>query len=177
VNTLPNNSSNIFLIGLMGAGKSTVGKLLARKLGRRFIDSDQAIEERCGVKIPLIFEMEGESGFRKREAQMIAELTQEQDIILATGGGSILAVENRQALSSHGVVIYLHANPNELWHRTRGSEGRPLLQKGDPRQILTTLYAERDPLYRSIATHIIETGRPSVNQLVHTLLMQLELAP
>ena len=160
----------------MGAGKSTVGKLLARKLGRRFIDSDHAIEERSGVKIPLIFEMEGEPGFRKREAQMIAELTQENDLILATGGGSVLAPENRQALSSRGVVIYLHANPNELWHRTKGGEGRPLLQNGDPRQILTKLYAERDPLYREIATHIIETGKPSVNQLVHTLLIQLELA-
>jgi shikimate kinase len=172
---IPENS-NIFLIGLMGAGKSTVGRVLARKLNRRFIDSDHALEERCGVKIPTIFEMEGEAGFRKREAQIIEELTQEKGLILATGGGSVLLPENRRALSERGTVVYLHANPIELWHRTKGGEGRPLLQNGDPKAILENLYALRDPLYREIADHIIETGKPSVNQLVNTLLMQLELA-
>jgi shikimate kinase len=172
---IPENS-NIFLIGLMGAGKSTVGRVLARKLNSRFIDSDHALEERCGVKIPTIFEMEGEAGFRKREAQIIEELTQEKGLILATGGGSVLLPENRRALSERGTVVYLHANPIELWHRTKGGEGRPLLQNGDPKTILENLYALRDPLYREIADHIIETGKPSVNQLVNTLLMQLELA-
>jgi shikimate kinase len=172
---IPENS-NIFLIGLMGAGKSTVGRVLARKLNSRFIDSDHALEERCGVKIPTIFEMEGEAGFRKREAQIIEELTQEKGLILATGGGSVLLPENRRALSERGTVVYLHANPIELWHRTKGGEGRPLLQNGDPKAILENLYALRDPLYREIADHIIETGKPSVNQLVNTLLMQLELA-
>jgi shikimate kinase len=172
---IPENS-NIFLIGLMGAGKSTVGRVLARKLNRRFIDSDHALEERCGVKIPTIFEMEGEAGFRKREGQIIEELTQEKGLILATGGGSVLLPENRRALSERGTVVYLHANPIELWHRTKGGEGRPLLQNGDPKAILENLYALRDPLYREIADHIIETGKPSVNQLVNTLLMQLELA-
>jgi shikimate kinase len=172
---IPENS-NIFLIGLMGAGKSTVGRVLARKLNSRFVDSDHALEERCGVKIPTIFEMEGEAGFRKREAQIIEELTQEKGLILATGGGSILLPENRRALSERGTVVYLHANPIELWHRTKGGEGRPLLQNGDPKAILENLYALRDPLYREIADHIIETGKPSVNQLVNTLLMQLELA-
>jgi shikimate kinase len=172
---IPENS-NIFLIGLMGAGKSTVGRVLARKLNSRFIDSDHALEERCGVKIPTIFEMEGEAGFRKREAQIIEELTQEKGLILATGGGSVLLPENRRALSERGTVVYLHANPIELWHRTKGGEGRPLLQNGDPKNILENLYALRDPLYREIADHIIETGKPSVNQLVNTLLMQLELA-
>ena len=160
----------------MGAGKSTVGRVLARKLNSRFVDSDHALEERCGVKIPTIFEMEGEAGFRKREAQIIEELTQEKGLILATGGGSVLLPENRRALSERGTVVYLHANPIELWHRTKGGVGRPLLQNGDPKAILENLYALRDPLYREIADHIIETGKPSVNQLVNTLLMQLELA-
>ena len=160
----------------MGAGKSTVGKLLAKKLGRRFLDADHVIEDRCGVKIPVIFEMEGEEGFRKREAQVIRDITAEQDIILATGGGAILLSENRQLLSERGTVIYLHANPLELWHRTKGGEGRPLLRNGDVKKILENLYAIRDPLYREIADHVIETGKPSVNQLVNTLIMQLELS-
>ncbi|QKM63835.1 shikimate kinase [Polynucleobacter tropicus] len=169
-------TNNIFLIGLMGAGKSTVGKVLAKKLGRRFLDADHVIEERCGVKIPVIFEMEGEEGFRKREAQAIREITNENNIVLATGGGAVLLPENRKALSEQGTVIYLHANPIELWHRTKGSEGRPLLRNGDAKKILENLYAIRDPLYREIADHVIETGKPSVNQLVNTLIMQLELS-
>jgi len=160
----------------MGAGKSTVGKLLAKKLGRRFLDADHVIEERCGVKIPVIFDMEGEAGFRKREAQAIKEITAEKEIVLATGGGAILLPENRQALSKGGTVIYLHANPLELFHRTRGGEGRPLLKQGDAKKILDNLYSIRDPLYREIADHVIETGKPSVNQLVNTLIMQLELS-
>jgi shikimate kinase len=170
-------TKNIYLVGLMGAGKSTVGKLLARKLDRRFIDADALIEERCGVKIPVIFEMEGETGFRKREAQAIKEAVQEESIVLATGGGAVILPENRTLLSSRGTVIYLHAGPTELWYRTKGGEGRPLLQTGDARQTLENLYRVRDPLYREIADHVIETGKPSVNQLVHTLLMQLELSP
>ncbi|QWE26808.1 shikimate kinase [Polynucleobacter sp. AP-Ainpum-60-G11] len=170
------SSNNIFLIGLMGAGKSTVGKLLAKKLDRRFLDADHVIEDRCGVKIPVIFEMEGEDGFRKREAQAIKDVTAERDVILATGGGAILLPENRQFLSERGTVIYLHANPMELWHRTKGGEGRPLLKNGDAKKILENLYAIRDPLYREIADYVIETGKPSVNQLVNTLIMQLELS-
>ncbi|OHC09012.1 MAG: shikimate kinase [Polynucleobacter sp. GWA2_45_21] len=160
----------------MGAGKSTVGKLLAKKLGRRFLDADHVIEDRCGVKIPVIFEMEGEDGFRKREAQAIRDITAEHDVILATGGGAVLLPENRQFLSERGTVIYLHANPMELWHRTKGGEGRPLLKNGDAKKILENLYAVRDPLYREIADYVIETGKPSVNQLVNTLIMQLELS-
>jgi shikimate kinase len=170
------STNNIFLIGLMGAGKSTVGKVLAKKLGRRFLDADHVIEDRCGVKIPVIFEMEGEEGFRKREAQAIRDITSEQDIILATGGGAVLLPENRDVLKNRGTVIYLHANPIELWYRTKGGEGRPLLQNGDAKKILENLYTVRDPLYREIADHVIETGKPSVNQLVNTLIMQLELA-
>jgi shikimate kinase len=160
----------------MGAGKSTVGKLLAKKLGRRFLDADHVIEDRCGVKIPVIFEMEGEDGFRKREAQAIKDITAEHDIILATGGGAVLLPENRQLLSERGSVIYLHANPMELWHRTKGGEGRPLLKNGGAKKILENLYAIRDPLYREIADYVIETGKPSVSQLVNTLIMQLELS-
>lgn len=160
----------------MGAGKSTVGKMLAKKLDRRFLDADHVIEERCGVKIPVIFEMEGEDGFRKREAQTIKDITAEQDIILATGGGAVLLADNRKFLSERGTVIYLHANPMELWHRTKGSESRPLLKNGDAKKILENLYAIRDPLYREIADYVIETGKPSVNQLVNTLIMQLELS-
>ena len=160
----------------MGAGKSTVGKLLAKTLGRRFLDADHVIEDRCGVKIPVIFEMEGEDGFRKREAQAIKDITAEPDVILATGGGAVLLPENRQFLSERGTVIYLHANPMELWHRTKGGEGRPLLKNGDAKKILENLYAIRDPLYREIADYVIETGKPSVNQLVNTLIMQLELS-
>ena len=160
----------------MGAGKSTVGKLLAKKLGRRFLDADHVIEDRCGVKIPVIFEMEGEDGFRKREAQAIKDITAEHDVILATGGGAVLLPENRQFLSERGTVIYLHANPMELWHRTKGGEGRPLLKNGDAKKILENLYAIRDPLYREIADYVIETGKPSVNQLVNTLIMQIELS-
>jgi shikimate kinase len=160
----------------MGAGKSTVGKMLAKKLDRRFLDADHVIEERCGVKIPVIFEMEGEDGFRKREAQTIKDITAAQDIILATGGGAVLLPDNRKLLNERGTVIYLHANPMELWHRTKGSESRPLLKNGDAKKILENLYAIRDPLYREIADYVIETGKPSVNQLVNTLIMQLELS-
>ncbi|MCX7253473.1 MAG: shikimate kinase [Burkholderiales bacterium] len=168
---------NIFLIGLMGAGKSSVGKVLAKRLGKVFIDSDHEIEKRCGVKIPTIFEMEGEEGFRKRESAVIKELCQMQDIVLATGGGSVLLPENRQILQSHGHVVYLRANPHELWLRTRHDRGRPLLNTQDPEQKLKELFDLRDPIYLSIAHQIIETGKPNVNQLTNKLVMQLELTP
>jgi len=173
---MDSKNTNLFLIGLMGAGKSTVGKLLARKLERRFVDSDQVIEERCGVKIPVIFEMEGELGFRKREAQVIQELASQDHLILATGGGAVLLAENRAALRKGGTVIYLHANPIELWHRTKNNDLRPLLQNGDAKKILEDLYLARDPLYREIADYTIETGKPSVNQLVSSLISKLNLS-
>ena len=173
MNSIP---ENIFLVGVMGAGKTTVGRLLAKKLGRRFIDSDHEIEARCGVRIPTIFEMEGEAGFRKREAQIIDELTQEKNLVLATGGGAVLLPENRQHLHDRGVVFYLRANPHELWIRTRNDKGRPLLNNGDAKATLEKLYAIRDPLYREAAHHVIDTGKPSVSQLVNTLMMQFELS-
>jgi shikimate kinase len=161
----------------MGAGKSSVGKVLAKRLGKVFIDSDHEIEKRCGVKIPTIFEMEGEEGFRKRESAVIKELCQMQDIVLATGGGSVLLPENRQILQSQGHVVYLRANPHELWLRTRHDRGRPLLNTQDPEQKLKELFDLRDPIYLSIAHQIIETGKPNVNQLTNKLVMQLELTP
>jgi shikimate kinase len=166
---------NIFLVGLMGAGKTTVGRMLAKRLDKEFIDSDQEIEKRCGVKIPTIFEMEGEEGFRKREAKVIDDLTQESNIILATGGGSVLLPENREHLQQRGIVIYLRATPNELWLRTRHDKGRPLLNTPNPQKTLEDLFAIRDPIYSAMANYIVETGKPSVTQLTTNLLMQLEM--
>lgn len=160
----------------MGAGKSTVGRMLAKRLGKVFYDSDHEIEKRCGVKIPVIFEMEGEAGFRKREASVIDELSQLKNIVLATGGGSVLLPENQKNLQERGVVIYLRANPNELWLRTRHDKGRPLLQTANPQKTLEELFEKRDPIYRSIANQIVETGKPSVSQLTNHLIMQLELS-
>jgi shikimate kinase len=157
---------NIFLVGLMGAGKTTVGKLLAKSLGKSFYDSDQEIERRTGVNIPLIFELEGEAGFRKREVQAIAELSILQDIILATGGGAVLLPENRQMLAGHGTVIYLRASVDELCHRTRGDRNRPLLQTENPRDRLQTLYTQRDPLYLEVADMVIDTGGQPVGAIV-----------
>jgi shikimate kinase len=172
MNSVP---KNIFLIGLMGAGKSTVGRMLAKRLGKSFFDSDHEIEKRCGVKIPTIFEMEGEEGFRKRESAVIKDLTQMQDIVLATGGGSVLLSENRTYLHENGYVVYLRANPHELWVRTRNDKGRPLLNTPDPQKKLKELFDIRDPLYTSIAHQTVETGKPNVNQLTNKLVMQLEL--
>jgi len=160
---------NIYLIGLMGAGKTTVGKLLAKHLGRTFYDSDHEIEKRTGVKIPVIFELEGEEGFRKREKAAIQELTQMTNVVLATGGGAVLAPENRESLKNSGVVIYLRANVNELWHRTRHDKQRPLLQNVDIKAKLEQLYAERDPLYSEIATYIIDTGSQPVATIINRI--------
>lgn len=149
---------------------------MARRLGRQFYDSDHEIEARTGVRIPVIFEHEGEEGFRQRETQTIDELTQRDGIVLATGGGAVLRAENREYIKSRGTVVYLRANPHDLWLRTRRDKNRPLLQTADPRARLEQLYQERDALYRECATFIIETGRPSVNALVNMVLMQLEVA-
>lgn len=162
-------TGNIFLVGLMGAGKTTVGKLLAKRLGKVFYDSDHEIESRTGVNIPVIFELEGEAGFRKREATVIEELTKMHDIVLATGGGAVLSKQNRENLSQHGFVVYLRASVNDLWHRTRNDKNRPLLQTDDPRAKLEKLFSERDPFYREIADIIIDTGDQSVSTIVQHL--------
>ncbi len=160
----------------MGAGKTTVGRAVARRLDRPFFDSDHEIEARTGARIATIFELEGETGFRDREAHTIADLTGRDKIVLATGGGAVLRPENREVLSSRGLVVYLRANPHDLWLRTRRDKNRPLLQTEDPKGRLEALYSVRDPLYRECADFVIETGRPSVNGLVNMVLMQLEMA-
>jgi shikimate kinase len=167
-------NANIVLVGMMGAGKSTVGRLLARRLKRDFRDSDHEIERRCGVRIPLIFEIEGEAGFRAREAQVLAELCGLERLVLATGGGAVLAAENRARLAAGGTVVYLHARPADLWQRVQHDRNRPLLLTADPRARLEQLYAERDPLYREVAEVVVDTGRQSVQSLAKTLLARLE---
>ncbi|HJV82524.1 MAG TPA: shikimate kinase AroK [Noviherbaspirillum sp.] len=166
--------SNIFLVGLMGAGKTTVGRALAKKLDKRFIDSDHEIEARTGASIPLIFEIEGEAGFRQRESEVIRELTELDNIVLATGGGAILRPENRACLKAHGTVIYLRASVSSILQRTSHDKNRPLLQTADPRQKLEQLSREREPYYLEVADLIIDTGRPNVQSLVQTILTQLE---
>jgi len=165
---------NLILVGMMGAGKTTVGRLLARRLKRPFYDSDQEIERRCGVRIPLIFDIEGEAGFRIREAQVIADLCALQGIVLATGGGAVLAEGNRRLLAGRGKVVYLHARPGYLWQRVRHDRNRPLLATPDPQKKLESLYAERDPLYRDAADIVLDTGKQSVQSLARDLLASLE---
>ncbi|MDK4679944.1 shikimate kinase [Kingella negevensis] len=152
--TMKNMVGNFFLIGLMGAGKTTLGHQLADTLGYSFHDSDQEICERTGVSIPTIFEREGEQGFRLREATVIRDLCQLNNIILATGGGAVLREENQQCLKQSGTVIYLHVQPETLFERIRGDQNRPLIQVEDPLQKLQNLYTQRDPIYRRTA-HII----------------------
>jgi len=166
-------SRNLFLVGLMGAGKTTVGRQLARRLGKRFLDSDHEIEERTGVKVATIFEIEGEAGFRARESRVIEELAQAGDLVLATGGGVVLDSGNRARLAERGFVIYLHAQPRDLWQRTRQDKSRPLLQGVDPLARLEELYAIRDPLYREIADIVVDTGRQGVGALVTRVLAEL----
>lgn len=166
---------NLFLIGLMGAGKTTVGLALAKRLKQPFIDADHEIERRTGVSISTIFEHEQEAGFRRRESRLIDELTQHQGIVLATGGGAVLCPENRSWLKSRGTVFYLHASPDDLWLRTRRDKNRPILQTDNPREKLASLYTERDPLYRACAHEVLEVA-PSVHALVDMILAELEHA-
>jgi shikimate kinase/3-dehydroquinate synthase len=158
----------------MGAGKTTVGRALAKKLNKRFIDSDHEIEARTGASIPLIFEIEGEESFRQREAEMIRELTAQQDIVLATGGGAILNPASRAFLKSRGTVIYLRASVSSILQRTSHDKNRPLLQTADPRKRIEELARQREPYYREVAHIIIDTGRPNVQWLMHNILTQLE---
>lgn len=157
----------------MGAGKTTIGRALAKKLDKQFIDSDHEIEARSGVSIPVIFEIEGEAGFRQREAEAIRNLTARDGIVLATGGGAILQPENRELLRSRGTVVYLRADINHILQRTAKDKNRPLLQTGDPRKKLEELSSEREPLYRETAHIVIDTGRPNISSLVQVILTQL----
>ena len=164
---------NIILVGPMGAGKTTIGKQLAQQLGRDFYDSDREIEERTGANIPLIFELEGEEGFRKREKNILIELTQKQGIVLATGGGAVLEPDNRAQLANNGFVIYLSAPLAQLFNRTSKDRNRPLLQTENPRKKLEEIIATRDPLYREVADIIIETDDKPVRNVVKNLLLKI----
>jgi shikimate kinase len=149
---------NIYLVGLMGAGKTTIGRQLARTLKLPFYDSDKAIEESTGVDIPTIFEFEGEEGFRDREQKMLQQLTKMDGIVLATGGGAVLREENRQLLKENGFIVYLQCSVDRILERTRRDTQRPLLNTDDPRERIETLFAQREPLYLSCADYKIDTG-------------------
>jgi len=164
---------NIFLVGLMGAGKTSVGRMLARRLNKTFHDSDLEIERGTGVRIPLIFEIEGESGFRERESKLLAELVKQENIVLATGGGAVISDTNRRELAAHGTVVYLRATAKDLWLRTRHDKNRPLLQTENPMEKLQELFVQRDPLYREIADIVIDTGSQSLSSLVRQLEQKL----
>lgn len=164
------DTKNIFLIGPMGAGKTTVGRLLAKSVGLGFIDSDKEIERRTGVSIPMIFEYEGEAGFRKREADVLADLTQMSAIVLATGGGSILLPENRECLRSRGFVVYLHCPIEKQLERTQKDSNRPLLKTENPRQKLAELFAVREPIYRKLADVVVDTGQCSSRRTIRQIL-------
>jgi len=168
-----NTPGSLFLTGPMGAGKSTIGKQLAKQLDLPFHDSDHEIESRTGVDIPLIFELEGEAGFRKREASVIDELTCLPNIVLATGGGAVLDPANREHLKTRGRVIYLHTSVNHQLKRTRKDRNRPLLQTGNPRKKLEELMSIRDPLYREIASIVIDTDGMRVRDVVKIIMQQL----
>jgi len=160
---------NLFLVGLPGAGKSTLGRQLARRLGKTFIDADAELERKLGVTIATIFEIEGETSFRDREEAALVELAAMTNIVLATGGGVIMRPANRERLKANGMVVYLHAPPTALYERTRRSRHRPLLNTSDRASRLAELYAVRDPLYREVATSVVESGRDEIAQFARQL--------
>jgi shikimate kinase len=168
------NRRNIFLIGPMGAGKTTVGRLLAGTLGLEFWDSDKEIERRTGVTVPMIFEYEGEAGFRRRETEVIADLTGREGIVLATGGGSVLVPENQEHLAARGFVIYLQCSVHKQLERTRKDVNRPLLQTENPRRKLEELLRMRDPIYRELADCIVDTGQHSSRSAVRRIINAYE---
>lgn len=157
-----------------GAGKTTVGRYLAKRLQRSFVDSDHEIRSRTGVKIPVIFELEGESGFRDRESDVIKELAAQSGLVVATGGGLILRPENRELLRQTGTVIYIRVIPRILYQRTRHDTNRPLLQVADPMKTLEDLFQQRDPLYREAADIVIHSGGGNINDLVARLEQDLQ---
>ena len=168
---------NLILVGPMGAGKSTIGRLLAKELHLPFKDSDKEIEVRTGADIPWIFDVEGEQGFREREQAVIADLCREDGLVLATGGGAVLRQENREALRAGGRVVYLHASVEQQLERTARDRNRPLLRTANPGQVLRDLLALRDPLYREIADVVIETDQRPPRMVVQEILACLEQLP
>jgi shikimate kinase len=167
---------NLFLVGMPGCGKSTLGRLLAKRLNKSFYDADVELERRLGVSIPLIFELEGEAGFRDREQAVLADLVVQTNMVLSTGGGAVLRPVNREFLMQGGTVLYLHAPPGTLWERTRRSKHRPLLQAADPLARIRELYELRDTLYREVADLVVESDREQVSRLAHRLEQQLRAA-
>lgn len=167
-------SDNIYLIGLMGAGKTTIGRQLARALQLPFYDSDKALEESTGVDIPTIFEFEGEAGFRVRESKMLYQLTALRGIVLATGGGAVLREENRQRLQANGFVVYLHCSIDRIVERTKRDTQRPLLQTDDPRARVEQLFAEREALYKQCADFAVDTGELPSKQVIKSILQAYE---
>ena len=167
--------NNIFLVGLMGSGKTTIGKLIAKKLRYKFIDTDLLMEEKTGVKVPLIFEYEGEEGFRKRETKILSEVLRLDNIVLATGGGIVLSDSNRQQLKERGNVIYLNAEINELAKRLSDDKTRPLLQNTDIKEKLKELMGHRSFLYESIADSIIQTKNKRALEIANEIITNLGL--
>ncbi|MDP2143139.1 MAG: shikimate kinase [Gallionella sp.] len=167
-------SGNLILVGMMGSGKTTIGRTLAKHLDKIFVDSDEEVQQRTGVTIPHIFDIEGEAGFRLRESAAISELMKRDNMVLATGGGAILAEQNRDMLRQNGIVVYLRANVHDLWVRTRHDRNRPLLQTDDPRAKLTELFEQRDPLYQQAADIVVQSGKQSVQALMLHLVDEIE---
>jgi shikimate kinase len=168
-----NTASNIFLIGMPGAGKTTVGKALAKHLALRFVDADKELVSRTGVSIATIFEIEGEPGFRAREVELISKLVLERGIVLATGGGAILDAANRSSLRQHGAVVYLQTGLAELRERTRRDTKRPLLQGDDPESVLSALLQVREPLYNEAAHIVVNASRENIGKLAQQIIDEL----
>lgn len=166
---------SIALVSMPGGGKSTIGRQLAKRLGRPFWDSDAEIERQIGGTIRAYFDVHGESAFRDVESRVVDDLTRRESIVLATGGGAVLRDENRAHLKARCRVVYLHATPEELYRRLRHDTQRPLLQVADPLSRLRELYGQRDSLYRQVADFTVETGRPSMTTVVNMIMMQLEV--
>src|SRR4051812_15574423 len=166
--------STIFLVGMMGAGKTTIGRALALRLGRPFVDTDRVLVERCGAPVATIFEIEGEAGFRRRESSVLAEVAAEGNRIVATGGGAILEPANRTVMREHGTVIYLRARLESLWERTRHDTSRPLLATPNPKARLAELLEQRDALYREAAHLTVDTGAQSAATLIGRIVTALE---
>jgi shikimate kinase len=161
---------NIYLIGLMGSGKTTLGKILSKKLEKQFYDSDHVIEEKLGVDVPMIFEYEGEAGFREREKDSLKELVRKKNIVLATGGGIILSKSNRDLLSENGIVIYLKSNQKDLIKRMKNDKTRPLLKNGNIEEVIKKLCKEREPLYEEIADFEIMTKNKRIHEVVNEII-------
>jgi shikimate kinase len=168
---------NIFLVGMMGAGKTTLGKALAQRMGLEFVDTDRVLVERTGVPVATVFEIEGEDGFRRRESGVIAELAVRRGCVVATGGGAVLFEENRRVMRAAGTVVYLRARLESLWERTRHDTSRPLLATPDPRATLAQILEARDALYRDAAHLIVETGSQSAATLVNRVMAALRQLP